>query len=163
MPLTAQDLTRLEGVHPDLIACVKQAAELTSQPFCVMEGLRSLLRQEENIAKHVSWTLDSKHLLQADGYGHAVDLVPLVAEQPQWSWPLIYPLAWAMQQGAVNIGIRLRWGGVWDSPLGALPASATGLQGAVAAYCKRHPGPDDIDGPHFELITTPIPIQGVLA
>jgi peptidoglycan L-alanyl-D-glutamate endopeptidase CwlK len=48
-------------------------------------------------------------------------------------------------------GVSLTWGGVWDRRLNDLPADADGIEAAVKAYCARHPGPDFIDGPHYEL------------
>ena len=57
-----------------------------------------------------------------------------------------------MRAAAVQKGVRIRWGGVWDRCLNDLPADPAGLEEAVKAYCARHPGPDFIDGPHFELM-----------
>lgn len=140
-------------VHPDLASCVGLAAELSLQDFTVTEGLRSKAEQKENVARGVSWTMDSKHLAQPDGFAHAVDLVPLMRGTLRWEWPLVYPVAWAMARASVTLGLRLRWGGVWDRPLGALDgASPETLKREVNAYCVRHPGRDRLDGPHFELL-----------
>ena len=39
--LGAKSLSRLEGVHPDLVRVVKHAIGLSTQDFMVVEGLRS--------------------------------------------------------------------------------------------------------------------------
>ena len=50
----------------------------------VFDGLRTLPEQRENLRRGVSKTLKSKHLPQADGYGHAVDIVPIINGQLAW-------------------------------------------------------------------------------
>lgn len=151
--LGQKSLQHLDQVEPRLRQCVLDAAGLSLQEFQVTEGLRSEVEQAENVAKGVSWTMDSKHLRQADGFAHAVDLVPMLRGTLRWEWPLVYPVAWAMQRASVSLGLRLRWGGVWDRPLGGLPESPAGLAQAVASYCTRHAGVDHLDGPHFELLS----------
>ena len=63
----------------------------------------------------VTWLnnpLASKHCLQADGTGHAVDLVP---------WPIDWgtlskfdEIARAMMQAAKTLNVSIRWGADWD-------------------------------------------------
>ena len=64
---------RLQGVHPDLVKVVERAIELTSVDFTVLEGLRTVERQGELVAKGASQTMESRHLT-----GHAVDLGALI-------------------------------------------------------------------------------------
>lgn len=49
----------------------------------VIDGARTLLEQQKNVAKGVSQTMESKHLPQVDGKSHAADVVPYPA--PKWS------------------------------------------------------------------------------
>ena len=42
--LSARSLSRLEGVHPDLVKVVKRAIELTEVDFMVTEGVRTAAR-----------------------------------------------------------------------------------------------------------------------
>ena len=73
--LNKRSLINLQNVHPDLVKVVKQAAELNSQAGAVViQGGRTLQQQKRNVAKGVSWTLNSKHLKQKTGYYHAVDI-----------------------------------------------------------------------------------------
>lgn len=149
--LSRRSRARLDGVHPDLAAVVQRAIALTAQDFCVHDGLRSPERQKALVRAGASRTLNSRHLAQADGWGHAVDLVPWFDGGPRWEWPPLYLVATAVRRAAAEAGLDLVWGGVWDRRLSDLPDTATGLATAVKAYCARHPGPDFIDGPHFEM------------
>lgn len=106
--LSNRSLTNLQGVHPDLVKVVKRAIEITPVDFMVMEGLRSKEQQKKNVAKGVSWTMNSRHLT-----GHAVDLVTLVDGQVSWSWPLYHKLAPAVKQAAKEVGVPIKWGGDW--------------------------------------------------
>ena len=80
-----RELTR---VHPDLIRVMRRAINWGIMDFSIIEGVRSDARQEELYAQGrtedgniITWTLNSKHKIQSDGHGHAVDIVP-------------YPLDW---------------------------------------------------------------------
>lgn len=105
--LSHRSLSNLEGVHPDLVACVKRAICVTTQDFVVIEGRRSLKRQEELVASGASQTMNSRHLT-----GHAVDIAPYPLS---WDWPLYYPIADAMKQAARELEVDLEWGGDWVS------------------------------------------------
>lgn len=105
--LSQKSLSKLKGVHPDLVAVVKRAIQVTKQDFMVIEGLRSLERQEKLVASGASQTMNSRHLT-----GHAVDVVPYPLS---WDWPLYYPIADAMKQAATELDVDLEWGGDWRS------------------------------------------------
>jgi peptidoglycan L-alanyl-D-glutamate endopeptidase CwlK len=110
MQLSARDNQRLTGVHPDLVAVVRRAAELTTVPFVVTEGLRTKERQEQLVNAGASRTLKSRHLT-----GHAVDLAAMVGTEVRWDWPLYYKLADAMKKAALELNIPIEWGGDWKS------------------------------------------------
>lgn len=150
--LGAGSRAELAGVHPRLVAVVERAIALTPVDFSVHDGLRTEEEQRRLVARGASKTMQSKHRKQADGFGHAVDLVPFVNGKLRWEWPLIYPVAHAVDVAATELGVALRWGGVWDRPMSAIGGSADQLKAEVAAYCVRHPGADFLDGPHFELL-----------
>lgn len=119
--LSARSLAKLEGVHEDLVAVVKRAIEITDVDFGVTEGLRTVERQKELVAKGASQTMRSRHLT-----GHAVDLVAYVGSEARWDWPLYDKLADAMKRAAKELDIPLDWGGDWktlkDGPHFQLPA-----------------------------------------
>lgn len=158
--LGARSRAELAGVHPTLVGVVERAITITEQDFTVADGMRTLEEQKQNVARGVSKTMNSRHLVQADHTGHAVDLVPWINGKPRWEWPPIYRIAAAMLVSARQLTVPLRWGGVWDKPLlsldgtgardiAALPAI---LEHEVLGYISRHRGPDFLDGPHFELL-----------
>jgi peptidoglycan L-alanyl-D-glutamate endopeptidase CwlK len=144
-------LRNLGGVHPILEALVKRAIEITTQDFTVTCGVRTLADEEAAVAAGRSKTLNSKHLVQPDGYGHAVDLVPWENGAATWDWPLIYPIAAAMRQAAAEASVQIIWGGSWDRLMSALPGDPAGLEAAVQAYKSRHAAPVLLDGPHYQL------------
>jgi peptidoglycan L-alanyl-D-glutamate endopeptidase CwlK len=139
----------LRGVHPDLVAVVHRALQLTQIDFAVIDGLRTTEEQAEYVRTGASKTMNSKHLLQHDGYGHAVDLVPYVNGKQRWEWPLIFQVAAAMKQASIERNFPVRWGAVWDRELGTLGVN---LAASVEAYKVRHSGDDFLDGPHYEGI-----------
>ncbi|WP_157215853.1 M15 family metallopeptidase domain-containing protein [Flavisphingomonas formosensis] len=149
--LGAKSLANLSGVHPAIAHVVCRAITITEQDFSVYEGLRTQATQDAYLGRGVTKVKFSQHMKQADGYGHAVDLVPWIEGANRWEWPLIYPIASAMRAAAAERGVSLRWGGVWDRALLELGRSPASLKKAVSEYCTRHPGPDFFDGPHFEL------------
>jgi peptidoglycan LD-endopeptidase CwlK len=149
--LGQRSLEELKGVHPRLVAVVKRALELTPQDFAVHDGLRTETEQAMLVHKGASWTMNSKHLKQADGYGHAVDLVPYINGKLRWEWPAIYPIAEAMREAATELGVRLRWGGHW-AELTATAAPPSMLVRKYVDERRRAKQEARIDGPHYELI-----------
>lgn len=105
--LSQRSLSNLEGVHPDLVAIVKRAIEITEQDFSVIEGLRDIERQRELVAKGKSTTMNSRHLT-----GHAVDIAPYPLS---WNWKYFYPIEDAMKGAANELNLLIEWGGDWQS------------------------------------------------
>ncbi len=124
--LSKKSLSKLEGVHPNLVKVVLRAIEITETDFTVTEGLRTLARQKELFAKGFSKTMNSNHLQKADGYGHAVDLYPYVKGQIVNDWNVSWltkeesKKAWddvsgSMKRAAAELGVAIQWGGDWKS------------------------------------------------
>lgn len=105
--LGTRSLRKLYGVHPDLVAVVQRAIEITEQDFTVLEGLRTQERQQQLYNTGKSKTMNSRHLT-----GHAVDLAPWPIT---WDWDHFYPIADAMKKAAEELDIPLEWGGDWKS------------------------------------------------
>ena len=138
--LGERSLKNLWGVHPDLVAVVKRAIQITRTDFAVIEGVRTKERQAELVRKGASKTMNSRHIT-----GHAVDIVPVKGGVISWRIDDYYPLAEAMATAADELGVRVRWGGAWciinnrkDHPSEWIKAYRAG-------------GGKIIDGPHFEL------------
>ncbi len=110
--LTARDRERLRGVHPDLIRVVERARR--DVEFYVSEGVRSVERQRELVARGASRTMNSRHLT-----GHAVDLYPVSdVPVPAMTARDLAPVVSAMKRAALVEGVPMvhgaDWG--WDHP-----------------------------------------------
>lgn len=120
--LGTRSKNNLKGVHPDLVKVVERAITLTTQDFTVIEGVRTTQRQQELYAqgrtKPGSKVTNadgvknkSNHQAKADGYGHAVDIVPYPVD---WNTTSKFvAIADAMKQAAKDLGVKLEWGGDW--------------------------------------------------
>jgi peptidoglycan L-alanyl-D-glutamate endopeptidase CwlK len=152
MSLSARCELRLAGVHPDLVRVVRRAAE-GGALFRVEEGMRSLERQRQLVAKGASQTMNSRHLT-----GHAVDLLPLVDGQPTFDWKHYFPLADAVADAARKEGVPIIWGGAWGRLVQDWPqGSAKQTQAAYVAERRAAGRRPFLDGPHFELPTAVYP------
>lgn len=109
--LSKKSYNNLIGVDSRLISCVEGAIKLTSVDFYVNEGLRTLARQRQLVAKGASKTMNSYHIT-----GHAVDLVALIDGRISWEEELYYPIAEAMITAAEELGTQLTWGAAWNIP-----------------------------------------------
>lgn len=115
----ARSLKHMKGVHPKLVRVLNLAIKKTKVDFMVLEGVRSLARQKQLYAqgrttpgKVVTWTLNSNHFKKADGFGHAVDILPAPYD---WEDPEPFnAVADAMFAAAKELGVRIRWGADWD-------------------------------------------------
>lgn len=108
--LGQRSLSRLEGVHPDLVRVVKKAASMSSLDFTVLEGLRTQARQKQLMELGATKTMNSRHLT-----GHAVDLAPMVGGTVRWDWPLYHQLAVIVKDAAKSENVPIQWGGDWKS------------------------------------------------
>lgn len=111
----------LAGVHPQLVAVVKRALELSPVDFTVIEGVRTKERQAELYAqgrttagKIVTKSLVSRHFVnEKTGFGHAVDIVPLPID---WNNQKPFLLvAEAMKKAAAELGVKITYGGDWTA------------------------------------------------
>ena len=150
--LSKRSLARLEGVDDRMVRVVKRAIELTTIDFGVTEGVRTLETQKKYVAAGKSQTMNSKHLPQSDGYGHAVDLVAYVGSQVSWEMNLYDNIADAMKLAAIEEGVPIRWGAAWQ--IADIRDWDGSMQDAMNAYIdlRRSQGKRPfIDGPHFEI------------
>ena len=106
--LGTRSMQSLSGVHPDMVAVVKRAIEITGVDFTVIEGIRNINRQRELFKAGKSTTMNSRHIT-----GHAVDMVP---------WPVDWEdlerfevMSEAMKAAAEELEIPIIWGGDWKS------------------------------------------------
>jgi peptidoglycan L-alanyl-D-glutamate endopeptidase CwlK len=143
----------LVGVRADLVGVTHRALELTPIDFAVFDGLRTDEEQAEYVRTGVSKTMNSKHLIQRDGFGHAVDLVPYINGKLRWEMRPLLLIGEAMHEAATEAGVPLRWGAVWDTPF--LELDRADLANEVERYKERRRARGKtafIDGPHWEVL-----------
>lgn len=108
--LSKLSLSRLEGVHPDLVKVIRLAIKKTTVDFMVTEGVRTKSRQKKLVAAGASTTMNSRHIT-----GHAVDVAAWVAGEVRWDWPLYHKIAAGVKEAAKELGVPIVWGGDWRS------------------------------------------------
>jgi len=126
---------KLATCHPDIQKIMNEA--IKHYDITILEGVRSLKRQEELVRTGMSKTMNSKHLKNDDGHSHAVDIA-------------LYPVDWNDRDRFVflqayvkgisdqmyksgEITHKLRLGIDWDS------------DGDISEHSF-------FDGPHVEII-----------
>ena len=152
--LSQRSLNKLDGVHPDMVAVVQRAIELTDVDFGVTYGVRTLEEQKELYNSGRSQTMKSKHLIQDDGYSYAVDLVAYFGSNVSWELNVYDNICDAMAQAAEELEVPIKWGAAWSE--GDIRYYDDTAEDAMNAYIdlRRSQGRRPfIDAPHFELIT----------
>ena len=148
---------QLATVHPLLRQVVELALKKSKVDFKVIEGVRSDHQSLVNfgkgrtVAELAPWTespatyarpreakvtwlrnpFKTRHRKQADGWAHAVDLLPA-----PYDWKETAPfdeVARAMFEAARELGVEIRWGADWDRD-------------------GRPRERGEFDSPHFELV-----------
>jgi len=156
--LSTRSMDNMKGMHPNLLLVVKSAIQFSTQDFGVVaKQVRTAAEQHalflSGATQKDGYKSKSNHQAHGDGLGYAVDLTPYVAGRgwvPE-DWNLYYAIAAAMADAARKNNIRLVWGGNWYECLNDYCFSASDAKAAVERYKAKHPGPDFIDGPHFQL------------
>lgn len=162
----ARSLGFMARVSPALVDIAKEALAESPVDFgCTENQTRTPAEQAEKVRRGVSRSLNGPHVIKADGYGHALDLVPWIDGGFQWgdaNWKVhtadgrvldpFFDIIAAVRRVAIRKATMIRWGGAWDRALNSLPADPAGLREAVFAYAKRHVGSDLLDLPHVELL-----------
>jgi peptidoglycan L-alanyl-D-glutamate endopeptidase CwlK len=151
--LSQRSLDKLDGVHPDLVDVVKRAIELTDVDFGVTYGVRTLAEQEQLVAQGRSQTMKSKHLVQGDGYSHAVDLVAYFGSNVSWELNVYDNICDAMAKAAREVGCSIKWGAAWsEGDIRSYPGTAEDAMNAYVDLRRSQGKRPFIDAPHFELI-----------
>ena len=152
--LSSRSLGKLENVHPDMVAVVERAIQITKIDFGVTYGVRTLDEQKKLVASGRSQTMNSKHLIQEDsGYAHAVDVVAYDGSNVVWEINVYDDICDAFKQAAEEIGVSIKWGAAWSE--GDIRSYSGTAEDAMNAYIdlRRSQGRRPfIDGPHFELM-----------
>ena len=135
------------------VETVKKAIEYTDVDFGVIYGVRDLETQKKLFESGKSQTMKSKHLIQEDGYAHAVDLMAYDGSNPSWDIVDYDNIADAMRKAAKEVGIDIVWGAAWHKILTMSPDSAEDLMNDYIDTRRKESRRPFIDGPHFQLHT----------
>ena len=112
--LSQKSFKKLAGVNEILQDTVKEAIKLTKVDFGVIYGVRTLDEQKRLYEAKRSQTMNSKHLLQDDDTGHAVDLMAYDGKNPSWELSVYDDIADAMKAAAKINGDKISWGAAWQ-------------------------------------------------
>ena len=143
--LGTRSLQKLEGVHPDLVAVVSRAIEISEQDFSVICGLRTVEEQKALVAKGASKTMKSYHL-----EGKAVDLAAY-CDNIRWELNLYDEIADAMLKASKELGVTLTWGAAWHRTLNSWDGTAEDLMNEYIDLRRSQGKRPFIDAPHFQL------------
>ena len=151
--LSTRSKNKLKGVHPDMIAVVERAIELTDVDFGVTYGVRTVAEQEKLVASGRSQTMKSKHLIQDTGYSHAVDVVAYDGSDVVWEINVYDDICDAFKQAAIEKGVAVKWGAAWSE--GDIRFYKGRAEFHMNRYIDKRRADGRrpfIDGPHFELM-----------
>ena len=152
--LSSRSRGKLEGVHPDMVAVVERAIELTKVDFGVTYGVRTLEEQKRLYESGRSQTMNSKHLLQDDtSYSHAVDVVAYDGSNVVWELNVYDDICDAFKEAAIEHGVAVKWGAAWsEGDIRSYPGTAEDAMNAYIDLRRSQGRRPFIDGPHFELM-----------
>ena len=152
--LSSRSRGKLEGVHPDMVAVVERAIELTKVDFGVTYGVRTLEEQKRLYESGRSQTMNSKHLLQDDtSYSHAVDVVAYDGSDVVWEINVYDDICDAFKQAAEEKCVAIKWGAAWsEGDIRSYPGTAEDAMNAYIDLRRSQGRRPFIDGPHFELM-----------
>ncbi len=103
---------RLSSVHPDLREILDDVIKLYDVTVPPHGGARTPEEQAGLLREGKSKTMRSKHVVQADGFAHAVDLIPYPVDWDDRE--RFYFMAGLVFMAAEGRGTKIRWGGDWD-------------------------------------------------
>lgn len=120
-------LSKLKGVHPNLVKVMNEAIKETPIDFSIIYGVRTTKEQQALYAKgrtkpgSIVTNADglrnkSNHQVKSDGLGYAVDICPYVNGKLDWVNESNFRIIAAhILATAKCLGIKVNWGGNFRS------------------------------------------------
>ena len=108
-----RSLTNLQEVHPSLVEVCTKALIISPYDFGIICGLRSEEAQKAHVASGASTTINSRHLMQRDGYAHAVDIAVFVDGVYTEDVKYYRKVIQAFFTAAIALGVQIEAGGLW--------------------------------------------------
>lgn len=112
---SARSNERLKTVHPSLVMVAERALEISPYDFGITEGARTVERQKELVKSGKSKTMNSWHLVQEDGWSHALDFSVWVNGSITWEIGYYRKVIQAFTTAAIELGVQVEFGGLWRS------------------------------------------------
>lgn len=127
----SKSLSKLKGVHPDLVRVMMEAIKDSPVDFSIISGVRTTAEQKALYAQgrttrgSIVTNADgvknrSNHQVKSDGLGHAIDFCPYVNSQLDWNTPSNFRLiADHIKLTAKKLGVDISCGIDWkflDTP-----------------------------------------------
>ena len=152
-------LERLKTVHPHLRAVFELGLVYSIVDFGIDETDRTPEHQSELLAEGRTTILDSNHIPGKNGFAQAGDVHAWVKGAVNWEFPYYADIATGIRRAAQELGVKVRWGGLWDEVLNQVEGSLLEAHlGYVEKYKRLKKGKKPlIDGPHFELVRSVYP------
>lgn len=154
--LSQRSLSRLEGVHPFLVEVAKLAINRTKVDFGITCGVRTIEEQEAHVAAGRSWTMKSKHLIQDDGYSHAIDCVAYLGSDVCWEETVYDEIADAIKSASEEVremgyDFDIIWGAGWHKPLSKHEGTCEDLVNEYVDLRRSQGRRATMDCPHFQI------------
>ncbi|MFL7024148.1 M15 family metallopeptidase [Enterovibrio norvegicus] len=113
--LSSRSKKRMGGVHADLVKVVERAIELTQFDFGITSGMRTAAEQNA-LFKDGKSQLDGYSRKSRHQSGHAIDFVVYDENgKVTWGWSYYLQVSYAFKQAALELGVKIKWGGDWVS------------------------------------------------
>ena len=106
---------RLDKAHPDLQRVFELAIQRSKYDFSITSVLRTKEQQRALVDNGMSTTMKSRHMEDANGVSHAVDIVAYVNGKGSYDEAYLRKIAQAIFDAAFELGIHINWGGHWSS------------------------------------------------
>lgn len=114
---------KMKGVHPDLVKVMEEAIRTSPIDFAIIQGVRTQEEQDALYAQGrtkpgpvVTWTRNSKHIPQKDGYGHAIDFAAFIDGKISWDEKHYPPIIKTILNAANELGVKVISGSQWKTP-----------------------------------------------
>jgi len=148
-----KSLSKLEGVHPDLVAVAKLAIQKSAIDFGISEGVRSKSRQAKLVKAGASTTLNSKHIIQeSTGFSHAIDIFTIVDGRACWELDTYCVAGEAFLLACKELSAPVTWGACWH--IKDISGCELSCHDMITQYtdARRKEGRRAfIDAPHYQL------------
>lgn len=110
-----RSLDRLALAHPDLERVAVLALKYSKYDFGITCSLRTVEEQEQLVKDGKSQAMKSRHLPNEQGVSEAIDFAVYLNGSITWSIRYYRVVAQAFFRAAIELGVEIEWGGLWET------------------------------------------------